>query len=260
MKNKRLTVFLLTTMIMACVYAQTKEFNYQIKGSPEEVTLYITNMYSDLIIEGYSGDELVISTDDYHGLPEEAKGLKPLGAAGPENTGLGLTLSQEGNKVNLSAAYREADRTDYVIKIPTSMNINIDYNNWKAEDVIIRNVEGNVEIKNQVGEIRLENVTGPIVAHTLSDDIKVVFSDLNQLSPSSITSVSGDIDITLQSSTKGTFDMNSVSGGIYTDLDFELSGDSKPSLNQRATGNLNGGGVKVLIKSVSGNIYLRKSE
>lgn len=240
---------------------QAQEYNYTVKGNATETTVWINQLFADLKIEGISGSEIKILANHYEGLPEKARGLKPLSGGKPENTGIGLSVFQEGNTISIAGAHREADDAEYTISLPKNVKLKIDYNSWQAEDVKIIGMENEIEAKSQVGDLFFIDVTGPIVAHTLSSDLEVVFTSLNQASPSSITSTSGDIDITLPSGTKGTFKMATISGGIYTDLDFDLGEDAgkRRIMGQSATGKLGDGGVEVSIKTISGDIYMRKS-
>ncbi|MEO9482916.1 MAG: DUF4097 family beta strand repeat-containing protein [Ekhidna sp.] len=237
-------------------------FTYQVKGNAAETWLVIDNLSSDLKIEGTSGSDIKIESRNYRGLPDKAKGLKPLSATGPENTGIGLSMKQEGNTISLSGAHREADNADYILYLPKNLKLKINYNSWQAGDVLIKGMTGEVEAKSQVGDLEFIDVSGPIVAHTLSSDLEVTFTTLSATSPSSLSSTSGDIDVTLPESTKGTFKMATVSGGVYTAFDFEFGEDAKMSRvgGQNATGKLNGGGVEISLKTVSGDIYVRKAE
>ncbi|WP_424962630.1 DUF4097 family beta strand repeat-containing protein [Ekhidna sp.] len=245
------------------VVAQNKtNYSYPIKGNAAETWLVIENLSSDLQIEGTNGSEIRIESKNYKGLPEKAKGLKPLSATGPENTGIGLSINQEGNTISLSGAHREADNADYVMYLPKNLKVKLDYNSWQAGDVVIKGMAGEVEAKSQVGDLEFIDVTGPIVAHTLSSDLEVSFSSLSNASPTSLSSTSGDIDVTLPASVKGTFKMSTISGGVYTGFDFDFGEDAKIRRvgGQNATGKLNGGGVEVSLKTVSGDIYIRKAE
>jgi DUF4097 and DUF4098 domain-containing protein YvlB len=199
--------------------------------------------------------------NDYEGLPEKAKGLKPLSGGAPENTGIGLSVTQEGNTISISGSHREADDAEYTLSIPKNVNLKIDYNSFQAGDVRIQGMESEVEAKSSVGDLLFVDVMGPIVAHTLSSDLEIVFTSINQTSPSSITSTSGDIDVTLPAAAKGTFKMATISGGVYTDLNFDMGEEenTRKLMGQSATGKLNGGGVEVSLKTISGDIYVRKS-
>ena len=249
-------------MILVGIKAHAQEYTMEVKGQVDETWVVIENLFADLKIEGISGAEIKIEASDYEGLPEKAKGLKPLSATGPENTGIGLSIQQDGGSINISGAHREADNAEYTIKLPKNVKLKVDFNSWQAGDLEIAGMANEVEAKSQVGDLRFVDVTGPIVAHTLSSDLEVVFTSISQNSPSSLTSTSGDIDVTMPESTKGTFKMSTVSGGVYTAFDFDFG--EKENLRraggQNATGKLNGGGVEISLRSVSGNIYVRKPE
>ena len=264
---KKLIIALLAFTILD---TSAQEFSLKPKGRISELTVEVQNLFSDLVIEGNTAGEIRIEAEDYEGAPEKAKGLRPLSATGPDNTGIGLNINQSGNTVTISGTYRNRDNADYHITVPENIKLKIDYGSFRSDDILIRGMSNEVEIKSQVGDLMFENVTGPIIASTLSSDIRVVFTALNQSSPTSITSISGDIDITLPDSSKGNFRLSSTSGEIYTDLDFETV-DTKESKEYwrgkrqfwggtSANTLLNGGGVEFTVKSVSGDIFMRKAD
>lgn len=255
-------LLLLTWSSLMAQERSQSSFTLPLKGDASDTWLVISNINSDLKIEGTSGSDIKIESRNYRGLPDKAKGLKPLSATGPENTGIGLSIQQDGNTISLSAAHNEADDADYTLYLPKNLKLKIDYNSWQAGDIVIKEMAGEVEAKSQVGDLELYDVTGPIVAHTLSSDLIVSFTSLSNSSPTSLSSTSGDIDVTFPASTKGTFHMATVSGGVYTafDFDFGEEGTTRRVSGHNATGKLNGGGVKVSLKTVSGDIYIRKPE
>lgn len=255
---------LITTLLLLTVpgiHAQV--FSMQPKGKVSELTVEIRNLYTDLNIEGGTGDAIRIQADNYQGVPEKAAGLRPLSAIGPDNTGLGMYINQSGNTVLISGTHHSHHRTDYHITVPANIKLRINFGTLRTNDILVRGMHNEVDIKSQVGDVKLEDVTGPIIANTLSADINVVFSALNQSSPSSISSVSGDIDITLPDNSKGDFRVNTVSGEVYTDFNFNTV--NKPPRHQywpgtSATARVNGGGVEFAVKSVSGDIFIRKKK
>lgn len=237
-----------------------KEYKLSPKGDVSQTTIVIENLYADVIIEGTSGSEISIETDDYEGIPEKAKGLKPLSATGPENTGIGLSVQQEGNLIKISGASKKADG-EYYFKVPKNIKLKVDLNSWQGGDFSATGLSNEVEVKTQNGDLDLKNITGPLVAYSLSGDIEVDFSTISQATPTSITTTSGDVDVTLPASTKGNFKLSSISGEIYTDMDFQFGNEEKMKrlgggMSSEAT--LNGGGVEITLKSISGDVYIRK--
>jgi hypothetical protein len=102
--------------------------------------------------------------------------------------------------------------------------------------------------------------------HTINGDIKTEFNRLNQESPSSITSINGDLEILVPSATKADLKMGTMHGEIYTDCDIEFEKKEKENDSDwvmigghsNNKGKLNGGGVELTLNSINGSIYLRK--
>ncbi|RED94082.1 DUF4097 family beta strand repeat-containing protein [Marinoscillum furvescens] len=258
---KRILTILTVLAVSYTATAQLKTFKQKIAGNTEETTLVIENLFADLVIEGSSTGELLIETDDYEGIPEKAKGLRPLSATGPENTGVGLSVTTSGGEISVSAASGSANDGTYIFKVPKNLKVRADLKSWQGGDIVIRNMANEVEVKSMNGDLRFEDVTGPLVANSISSDIEVVFTNLSQSSPTSLSSTSGDIDVTLPATTRGNFKMGSISGEIYTDLDFDFENDKdlqRVGGDMSANATLNGGGVEVSLKCISGNVYIRK--
>ncbi len=258
---KRLIVAIM--LFGALIEAKAQEFNFKPTGTLTETKVVITNMAADLEIIGIDGADMKIIATEYEGVPDKAKGLRPLSAIGPENTGIGLSVSQTGNEVKISGASRDANEGSYIIRIPKSMKLYVEYMSWEAGDVTITGMTSEVEAKSQVGDLVFGQVTGPIVASTLSSDIEVVFSSLSQASATSLNSTSGDIDVSMPGASKGTFSMGSISGEVYTDLDFQIKGEeglTRFGGGMNVDASLGGGGVDVSIRTISGDIYVRKSK
>lgn len=241
--------------------AQKKDFTYTVKGSAGEKQLVIDNFFADVEIIGTNSSEIKITAIGYKGLPEKAKGLRPLGGGGQDNTEIGLSFNPNGNIISVSAANRISDDARYTFYLPKDMKLRIANQGWRGGDILIKGMSGEVEATTQVSDLVFEDVNGPVVVHTLSADITVKFTTVSQASPTSISSTSGDIDVYLPASAKGTFMMNTTSGGVYTDVDFDLGekASTKRMVGSEAVGKLKGGGVQVSLKSISGDIYIRKS-
>lgn len=284
---KKLVIALLCLTI---IDASAQEFSMKPKGTISDITVVVENLYSNLEIQGGTAGNIKIETNEYVPLPAKAAGLHPLSALGPDNSGIGLNITQSGTTVTISGTRRNIKDMGYKIMLPANIKLRINHFSFRSDDITIRGMKNEVDVKSQVGDLLFTDVTGPIIASTISSDIKVEFSSLNQSAPSSISSVSGDIDITLPQSSKGNFKLSSISGEIYTDLDFKQENKkdfpfgagkqfgpewggkySKPNFWGKQGGNyfpgamsvnatLNDGGVDVTLRSVSGDIYIRKAK
>ncbi|MBA4853863.1 DUF4097 family beta strand repeat-containing protein [Emticicia sp. BO119] len=252
-------ILIAACLLLTAVYTQAQEFKSKLantKDSKIAIELDADNMK----IEGYAGDEVIIRGGSTEPIPEQAKGLKPLYNTNIDNTGLGLAVNLESGVLRIEKASRKSSK--YTIMVPNKASIMFTQINFQGSSVSFSKIDGDLEIKTNNADIKLNDVTGPIVANSISGKLTAVFSSLSQSTPSSISLISGELDITLPATSKATLVMKSISGEIYTDLDLNLKsgkdGISRVGGGHNITGNLNGGGVNLQLNTISSNIYVRK--
>lgn len=259
-KSIKIIAAVLMTFLVQQVNAQEYRHNL---GNSADLSVEFSVGQSDVTIEGHEGSDLIIENLDYEDQqrPERAEGLRSLYYSAEDNTGIGLSVEEENGTLKIIPASR--DDGEYHIMIPNRVRLMVEQVNWGGGDFEIENHQGEVEVLSKTGSIYMTNVTGPITASSTSGDVEIEFSSLSQTNPTSISLVSGFIDITLPSGSNANFNLGSVSGEIYTDLDIDLEGRENNTNMTRLggsgqiNGTLNGGGVEVSLKSVSGDIYLR---
>ena len=218
---------------------------------------------SDVTVEGYEGDELLIrGSGHYEAPPALASGLRPVysSGGGADNTSLGLSVTPQADNT-LRIAHTSRSEGHYTVRVPRQTSVLFAQNNWGgSDDLTMRDLSGRIEVSLKSGDIRLLNVSGPVVANTISGDIQVRFS-ATPTQPSAVSSVSGDVDVSLPATAKVSLSMRSVSGEIYTDFDLNLGGGSLHHVGgQTVEGRANGGGITFSLKTVSGDIFVRKTK
>ncbi len=217
---------------------------------------------SDVTVEGYDGDEVLIrGTGHFEAPPALANGLRPVYSGGADNTRLGLAVTTTGdNTIRIAKAGRSEGH--YTVRLPRQTDVSFAQGGWGgADDLTMRDLAGRIEVSLQSGDLRLLNVSGPIVANSISGDIKVQFS-ATPTQPSAISAVSGDVDVTLPASSKVSLSMRSISGEIYTDFDLSLNGGNglRHVGGQTVDGRANGGGSNMSLKTISGDIFVRRAK
>lgn len=261
---KSLSKLILIIGLLVCTIAgqaTAQEYRQQLANNANN-TIQFTVAGSDVVIESHNSNEVVIRNMDYEVPPERAKGLRALYYSAEDNTGIGLSVEQENGMLRILQASK--DDGDYRLMIPNKVRLTIEEVNWGGGDFEIHNHQGEVEILSKNGDIKMTGITGPVILSSTSGDVEIDFSSLSQVNPTSISLVSGFIDITLPLDTKADFKLSSISGEIYTDMDIDLRGGDNEGNMQRIGGNrmiegtINGGGVEVGLKTISGEIYLRK--
>ncbi len=226
-----------------------------------DAMLVLKDFCGDMPIEGYAGTEIEITTNaEKIAPPERAKGLKPIFPAGTDNSGIGVSVDKKGNVTTITCLIPFTRRSEYSFRIPENLSVSIESGCENNNDISINGLKNEINIRN-CQEITLTNVSGPLVLSTIAGDITITSNELSLGKPFSINSVSGDIDLTLPLKVALDVDLNTVSGGVYTDFDIAETKDNMKRVGGNQIGfTLNGGGTKLAISAVSGNIYLRKGK
>lgn len=256
--------FLIAISMLLTVYSSHGQI-YKIDFKNNSTNkIVITASHGNLKISGHDGNEVRIKGENVekNNVPERAKGLRSLYNSAEDNTGLGLSVVQEGNVLKILKASRHDN--NYELEVPRNVAITIEQVNWGGSNIEMSELNGELEIKSTSGDITLKNISGPIVANSVSGNLVADFNILKPGKPSSISLVSGDIDISMPADSKADFKLKSVSGEIYTDLDI-VSNKDKENSNLRQIGggyaikgSTNGGGTELSLNTVSGNIFIRK--
>lgn len=237
---------------------------YKVPNSSQIKKIVIKDLLAEIKITGGSGSDIIIDVKGLEGTPKKAKGLKPLYGNGClDNTGAGVAANESGGVLTICGASKGSEDARYTLTLPKSVNVSLDYNSPFANNNIeVKDMEGEVEISSLIADIKCLNVTGPLVLNSTSGDIDVVITKFNQNSPTSISLISGDLDISLPENSAANLEMSSITGAIYTDFEFKTA--SSGSLRKIGGNNIetkiNGGGVELNLNCTSGNIYLRKKQ
>lgn len=246
-------VFFVTTT------ANGQEFKRSLK---EPVSIIIHSLYGELNIEGIPGNDLVITTKSYKPPPSRADGLKPIFSTGEDNTGIGLSVEEEGNQVTITGATKQSQDATYYLKVPENATLSIDLSSSFADDIEINKVKGELDVKSLSSDIRLLDITGPAVIHSISGTIEGNFSTISQVNPSSISTVSGEIDLAIPGDGPADLVISTTTGEVYSNLDLKFVKEGEKDMRhiggRTLKGKLGNGGITLKFTSVSGEIYLRK--
>jgi lia operon protein LiaG len=215
----------------------------------------------EITIQSHSGKEVLISASGLKSVPKRAEGLRPVYNSMVDNTNMGLSVKEVDNTIEIHGLTRRSG-SKYKILVPANASLQIiSGDNHDSPDISVSNFNNEIEIQARFGDILLEDVTGPALVHNVHGKIHAKFSKVNPKNPISITSVHGDVDVSLPAKTPATLDLKSSHGEIYTDMDiaFDNTRDNMRQISgNRIAGKLNGGGVEIHIESTHNNIYLRK--
>ncbi|GAB3306227.1 DUF4097 family beta strand repeat-containing protein [Hymenobacter tenuis] len=259
---KKHTILLFISLLLASSAAQAQEYRTKLGGKDRKVVIEMQRS-SEVTVEGYEGDEIIIKGDKAEELPKRAEGLRAVYNSAEDNTRMGLAVTKEANNtVRIVKASRQEGH--YTIRVPRSADVVYREVQWGGGDVVLQNLQGKLEVMMKSASVKMLNVTGPVVASSTSGDITVRYTSLGS-GPSAITNISGAIDVALPAATKASLMMRTISGEVYTDFDMALpkpaNGSGLTQIGgQTLNGAINGGGTSISLKNVSGDVYVRKAK
>lgn len=257
MKTIKLNI-LIILILLPVLSLSGQEFKV---AAPANGRVILKNFSGELPVEGYKGNEIIISSASGKAeTPERAKGLKPIYSSGTDNSGIGVSVEKEGSNVNITCLLPFTRNANYSIKIPENISVEIESGCENSNHISITNMNNEIVIKN-CHDIDLKNITGPVVLSSISGNINVDFGSFSANKPSSINSVSGDIDVTIPQKAEAQIELSTINGSFYSDFEVKQAEKNLKRIGgSQMSFDLNGGGFKFDITTVTGNIYLRKGK
>jgi hypothetical protein len=194
----------------------------------------------------------------------ESRGLRRIDGVG------GVSVQESNNVISVRSGTRS--NANLMIQVPVRTNLIVDALNGSR--IVIEGVDGEIEVNNSNGNVALNDVSGSVVAHSTNGNVSAVIRRVTPEKLMAFTSVNGNVDVTLPADVKANVKMRTLQGGIYTDFDIQLQSIGSNALsttssraNQRGPyveidrnmfGTINGGGPDFELRTVNGNLYIRK--
>lgn len=218
-------------------------------------------------VEGYDGRDIVVEGKQGQSIrnrraPKGAEGLHRI-----DPDGLGVTVDVENN----TAIIRGANGADLRIRVPRSTSLNLSCLN--GGDLTVTGLNGDLELNNHNSSVIATGISGSVVAHSLNGRVAVSLDRVAPGKSMSFSSLNGDIDVTLPADTKATVRTKSDNGETFTDFEVTMQpsqpvvednrskgGKYRVKSDRTMVGNINGGGPDLTLKTLNGNIYLRKKK
>lgn len=241
---------------MVQLFSQKKEHKLN-KTSGHLVIIGI----DELSVEGYSGSEIIITTDDFDREEDaRAKGLKLVNSLGlDDNTGMGLSITEKNGETIITQISSSCD-SEFEFKIPAGISVEYEHKTNSGGDIIIENIGEEIIISTTYGDVELNKITGPMAVKSVYGSIEAVFTTVSQEGSISLESVYDLVDVTLPESTKADVTLRTPYGEIYSNVDIKVSSNNgmRRVSTKSIAGTINGGGVDMRLRASYDNIYLRK--
>ncbi|TVZ55947.1 putative adhesin [Lutibacter sp. Hel_I_33_5] len=143
-----------------------------------------------------------------------------------------VTITHNGsdcNSYNNCSNHNEIE-VNYVIYVPENMELKV------------KSISGTVDALSYNGKLTLDLISGNITVKKHSNTMY-------------LKTISGDIDVVVSDAE---FKAETVTGTVYSDLDIDFSKNKKRSYGSKVFGTVKKGTANLKLKTVSGDIFLRK--
>ncbi|RKR84791.1 hypothetical protein BDD43_5044 [Mucilaginibacter gracilis] len=241
-------------------------------GKPYKLSVDL--VFGSIKVSTYEGKDVVIEVineskkrddDDDHD-HERKGGMKRIAGGG----GLDITAKERNNVVTINTDM-PMKNINLNIKIPRGVS-NLKLSTVNGRGIWVSNVSGDLEISNTNGSITLTDISGSVVANTVNGSIKVNFKAVDNKAPMAFSTLNGSVDVVFPANLKANVKLKSDQGNVYSDFDIAADrqipkvsksnsqGMYRLSVDETVYGKINGGGPEMLMKTMNGNIYLRKAK
>jgi hypothetical protein len=236
-------------------------------GKPFKLNAHVLN--GSIKVTAYEGKDIILDvfgdSTHKHRDEEETGGMRRIGGG----SGLNVTAQENNNTVTINGGLSRL--SGIAIKVPSNLS-SLKLNAVNDGSITVSNVSGELEINNVNGPITLKDVSGSVVANTVNGPVVVTFKNIDAKAPMAFSTLNGNVDVTFPSGLKTNVKLKTDQGGVYTD--FEIAVDKsqpqvkkteenhmyKISIDEWVYGKINGGGPEMMMKTMTGDIYIRKAK
>jgi DUF4097 and DUF4098 domain-containing protein YvlB len=249
--------------------------NVPLSDASRPVIVHANLLNGSITVTGYNGKEVIVEA---HARGHESKresrpdrkadGLRRLDL----DSGTGLSVEEEDNTVRVGV--RTMNRTvDLSIQVPFNTSLNLKTLN--DGNILVDRVSGEIDADDLNGAVKLTNISGSAVAHSLNEDVTVTFDKVTPGKSMSFSTMNGDVDVTMPPDTKARVKLKADNGEVYSDFDIKpeanpaspkvtethgKDGHFRVQFDKVTYGSINGGGPEMQFTTFNGKIYLRKKK
>jgi hypothetical protein len=192
----------------------------------------------------------------------------PSGAKTLTGGGSGLEINERDNRVSIESD-GPPNRIAIVARVPRRAKL--DLSTVNDGEIIVRDIVGDLQMENVNGPITATNINGTVIAESVNAPVVVGLAAVAPGGATSVSTLNGDITLMLPANVKTELHLDSGRGEINSDFELDVK-PAKPLIerNERRGGvsvkmenvivaNVNGGGPVIRVKTYNGDIKLAKT-
>ncbi len=215
MKYNRLPLLATVALGLAAgpaLRADENTFAFSDPSQPGHLTVHIA--HGEIRVQGADVDAVTVRTD------AESKQKDKRRSDGLRVISSSTSFAVEESDNHMVLQYGLADwgePADFLVTVPrnTSLELRTNY----GGEIMVSDIDGNVTVQNLNGEISLSNLGGGAIVESMNGEIEASFTQLNAANPVSITTMNGEVDVTVPADASANVRFRSQNGSILTDFD-----------------------------------------
>jgi hypothetical protein len=179
-----------------------------------------------------------------------------------------LEVEEDDNVVSIGSEMPSV-RAAIVARVPRRANLTL--STVQDGEIIVRDVTGTLQLENVNGPITATNINGAVIAESVNNAISVGFAAINASEATALSTLNGNITLTLPAKAGVELRLDSAEGQIDSAFELDLK-PGKPAIvrNEERNGmsvrvedvvvaTVNGGGPLIKLKTLNGDIRIEKS-
>jgi hypothetical protein len=231
-------------------------------GEPMSLRIDILSARMEVIGEERKDVELTVTLS-----AGRRKIVTPSGAKMLAGGGAGLEISERDNRVSVES---DLPTSPVAIVARVPRRAKLDLSTVNESEIVVRDIVGDLQLENVNGPITATNITGSVIAESVNNPIKVGLSGVAAGAATSLSSLNGDITLTLPAATRAEFHLDTAQGEITSDFELDIK-PSKPLIERKEVrggvsvrmedvivATVNGGGPVIRVKTLNGSIKIAK--
>ena len=230
-------------------------------GEPMSLSIDLISARIEVIGEERKDVELKVTMSAGRRKIVTPSGAKTLSGGG------GLEISERDNRVSVDTDM-PTNPISIVARVPRRANL--DFSTVNESEIIVRDIVGDLQLENVNGPITATNITGSVIAESVNSAITVGLAAIASGGATSLSSLNGDITLTLPAAARAEFHLDTAQGEITSDFELDIK-PSKPLIERKegrsgvsvrmedvVVATVNGGGPVIRIKTLNGSIKIAK--
>jgi hypothetical protein len=198
----------------------------------------------------------------------ERKIKTPSGTKTLSGSGGGIEVEEDDNSISVESD-SHTSKFEIIARIPRRADLEL--STVQDGEIIVRDVSGVLELENVNGKITATNINGSVIAESVNDAINIGFTGVSTTGATALTSLNGDISVSLPTSAGVELRVDSSQGEIESDFDMDVK-PTKPTVERKEgrggvsvrvedviVATINGGGPVIRLKTLNGNIRIGKA-